>query len=308
MVSRTSLLALVAVVTMLLSPLIVLGQDEGIRITSYTLYYYEGPKVETPYLLAGKAYKAQLTIEMGPKTPPNVLVVVETGLTSYRGGEIFVVKEANVKYNASGNKLVFVAKPGGKILLEITGMIPSDITIKRVDDLELHYKVVLSVVKMYYADNPATPIDEKRYDVIDEVMEKYYKLASEKKKLLDIPDADETWKTMVQGMISLADKYASKGLVLEALDILKTIPNKPITKPPEGKDTMYYMIMGVLAVIMVVAIVMWVRATGKARFLEEKLEGIVGDLEAISVRVEKLDKRVAGELRDIIDRVKSVLS
>ncbi len=308
MVWRTIFPVFMVVMILALLPVTVFAQDEGIRITSYTLYYYEGPKVETPYLLAGKAYKAQLTIEMGPKTPPNVPVIVETDLASYRGGEIFIVKEANVEYNTSENKLLFIAKPGGKISLEITGMIPSDVTVKEVNGLELHYKVVLSVVKMYYANNPTTPIDEKRYDVIDEVMEEYYKLANEKKKLLDIPDTDETWRTMVKGMISLADKYASRGLVLEALDILKAIPDKPITKPPEGKDTMYYMIMGVLAVVMIVAIVMWVRATGKAKFLEEKLEGIVGDLEAISVRVEKLDKRVAGELRDIIDRVKSVLS
>lgn len=289
-------------------PIQAIGQDEGIHITSYELYYYEGPKVETTYLLAGKVYKAELTIEMGPKTPPGVNVVVETDLASYRGGEIFVVKEANVNYTVKDKLVVFTAKPGGKMVLSIVGEIPDNVTIKVVDGVELHYKVVLSIVKMYYENNPTTPIAQKTYEVIDEVIEEFYKTLNEKQKLAQIPEADETWKTMVSSLVSLADKLASKGLVVESLNLLKSIPDEPVMKPPESKDTLYFVIMGVVALVMVVAIVMWIRATGKSKFLEEKLESIVGDLEAISVRVEKLDKRVASELREIIDRVKASLT
>ncbi len=292
----------------LVLPLYALAQGDGISVSKFELYYYEGPKVETPYLLAGKAYKATVEITMGEKTPPNVKVIVATDLAQYKGGQLFTVDEAvNVKWNYTSDKtgIVIIANPGGRIKLTLVGEIPEIVTTRTVDGLTLHFPVKMSVIKVFYENNPGNPIDAKTYEVIDEVIEEYRKLLNEKKTLLQTEGADETWLNMVKSIIDEAERLANTGLVEQARDLLNTIPNKPVLKPPEGEKSLYYMIMGGLGIIVIVGIVMWLRATGKAKMLEEKLHSITADLEALSVRVEKLDKRLGSELRDIIEKAKA---
>ncbi len=292
----------------LVLPLYALAQGDGISVSKFELYYYEGPKVETPYLLAGKAYKATVEITMGEKTPPNVKVIVATDLAQYKGGQLFTVDEAvNVKWNYTSDKtgIVIIANPGGRIKLTLVGEIPEIVTTRTVDGLTLHFPVKMSVIKVFYENNPANPIDAKTYEVIDEVIEEYRKLLNEKKALLQTEGADETWLSMVKSIIDEAERLANTGLVEQARDLLNTIPSKPVLKPPEGKESLYYMIMGGLGIIVIVGIVMWLRATGRAKMLEEKLHSITADLEALSVRVEKLDRRLGSELRDIIEKAKA---
>ena len=292
----------------LVLPLYALAQGDGISVSKFELYYYEGPKVETPYLLAGKAYKATVEITMGEKTPPNVRVIVATDLAQYKGGQLFTVDEAvNVKWNYTSDKtgIVIIANPGGRIKLTLVGEIPEIVTTRTVDGLTLHFPVKMSVIKVFYENNPANPIDAKTYEVIDEVIEEYRKLLNEKKALLQTEGADETWLSMVKSIIDEAERLANTGLVEQARDLLNTIPSKPVLKPPEGKESLYYMIMGGLGIIVIVGIVMWLRATGRAKMLEEKLHSITADLEALSVRVEKLDRRLGSELRDIIEKAKA---
>ena len=292
----------------LVLPLYALAQGDGISVSKFELYYYEGPKVETPYLLAGKAYKATVEITMGEKTPPNVKVIVATDLAQYKGGQLFTVDEAvNVKWNYTSDKtgIVIIANPGGRIKLTLVGEIPEIVTTRTVDGLTLHFPVKMSVIKVFYENNPANPIDAKTYEVIDEVIEEYRKLLNEKKTLLQTEGADETWLSMVKSIIDEAERLANTGLVEQARDLLNTIPSKPVLKPPEGKESLYYMIMGGLGIIVIVGIVMWLRATGRAKMLEEKLHSITADLEALSVRVEKLDRRLGSELRDIIEKAKA---
>ncbi len=292
----------------LVLPLYALAQGDGISVSKFELYYYEGPKVETPYLLAGKAYKAIVEITMGEKTPPNVKVIVTTDLAQYKGGQLFTVDEAiNVKWNYTSDRtgIVIIANPGGKIKLTLVGEIPEVVTMRTVDGLTLHFPVKMSVIKVFYENNPSNPIDTKTYEVIDEVIEEYRKLLNEKKALLQTEGADETWLSMVKSIIDEAERLANTGLVEQARDLLNTIPSKPILKPPEGKESLYYMIMGGLGIIVIVGIVMWLRATGRAKMLEEKLHSITADLEALSVRVEKLDRKLGSELRDIIEKAKA---
>ncbi len=312
MMTRTIkiLVLLGIIITPLILPLHTLAQENGITISKFELYYYEGPKVETPYLLAGKAYKATVEITMGEKTPPNVKVIVTTDLAQYKGGQIFTVDEAvNVQWNYTSDKtgIIVIANPGGKITLTIIGEIPEIVTTRTVDGLTLHFPVKMSVVKVYYENNPSNPIDAKTYEVIDEVTEEYRKLLEEKKALLETEGADETWLSMVKSIISEAERLANTGLVEQARDLLNTIPNKPVMKPPEGKESLYYMIMAGLGIIVVIGIVMWLRATSKARMLEEKLNSTIADLEALSVRVERLDKRLGNELREIIERAQATI-
>ncbi len=300
------LLGIIAVSLVL--PLYALAQGDGISVSKFELYYYEGPKVETPYLLAGKAYKATVEITMGEKTPPKVKVIVATDLAQYKGGQLFTVDEAvNVKWNYTSDKtgIVIIANPGGRIKLTLVGEIPEIVTTRTVDGLTLHFPVKMSVIKVFYENNPANPIDAKTYEVIDEVIEEYRKLLNEKKALLQTEGADETWLSMVKSIIDEAERLANTGLVEQARDLLNTIPSKPVLKPPEGKESLYYMIMGGLGIIVIVGIVMWLRATGRAKMLEEKLHSITADLEALSVRVEKLDRRLGSELRDIIEKAKA---
>ncbi len=303
-----TLTLIVIILISLVLPLYALAQENGIVISKFELYYYEGPKVETSYLLAGKAYKATVEIMMGEKTPPNIKVIVTTDLAQYKGGQIFTVDEAvNVQWNYTSDKtgLIITANPGGKITLTIIGEIPEIVTTRTVDGLTLHFPVKMSIVKVYYENNPSNPIDAKIYEVIDEITEEYRKLLNEKKALLNTEGADETWLNMVKSILSEAERLANTGLVEQARDLLNTIPDKPVIKPPEGKESLYYMIMAGLGVIVIVGIVMWLRATGKARLLEEKLHNVVADLEALSVRIEKLDKRLANELREIIERAQA---
>jgi len=200
-----------------------------------------------------------------------------------------------------------------KLVLDIVGRVPREITMKSIDDLTLHLKTQITLILLQVRGG--SPLEEKKKVVIDANIAAFDNKLRQKKVFLEEirNEVDERWFSLTSSVVGYSESLAAKGFIDMASEILEFIPSsrdKVPLKPVEKNLLMAnipYLGMGILGILAVIGLVQWSRTRSKSSAYEYVLKEQVKKLEVLRVRGERVDSRFASELGELKESIKKVL-
>ncbi|MFQ5710884.1 MAG: hypothetical protein ACE5GD_03795 [Candidatus Geothermarchaeales archaeon] len=305
------------VITGLISPISVFGEVDARWITKSEIKEVETGKVvgEGEPLLTGGRYAVRVEITMPMQA--DIEVVAYTEFEWDEVGSLWNVVEDKNKavgsFDPRLNQISFVPKAKDvKLVLDIVGRVPREITMKKVDNLILHLTTKVKPIRLELRGGLLDHIEKV---VIDSNIATYNNKLEQKRGFLDEirDEVDEKWFSLTSGMVSYSESLAANGFTDMASEILDLVPSSRDEVPlkPVEKDlltaNMPYMGMGVLGILAVVGLVQWSRARSRSSDYEYVLKEQVKKLEVLRIRGKRLDPRFASELGELKETIKKTL-
>ncbi|NIM46467.1 MAG: hypothetical protein GTO54_12755 [Nitrososphaeria archaeon] len=318
--SRINSIVRISIVIIILSSIshtLVSGQTNAKWITNIEIKEAETGKIigVDDLLLTGRLYEVHVEITM--PLSAEIEVVAETQLEWDEVGSLWNVIEGAgaIKFtDPQQNIISFTPKAkDAKLVLFIRGRAPRDITMKRVDDLILHYTTNINLIFLNVKDG--SPLESIEKMVVDSWILDFNNKVEEKKVFLDeIKDeANEKWFSLTSSLVGYSESMANNGFTDMASQILDLIPSSRDSVPlkPVQQDFLManisYLGIGVLGILAVIGMVQWSRNRSKNSIFEDVLKDQVKRLEVLRVRGERIDRRFASDLEELKDTVKKVL-
>ena len=161
-----------------------------------------------------------------------------------------------------------------------------------------------------YVEGASTLLDTLPIEVADfPSVEDFEAAVAEKSSLVEGVDTDPTYAALVEEVIDLAQELSANGYVKNAMDTLAVLPDSASDFPePISESSMvpYLVIIIILAVILIVSILLFLKARAGNSFIQHQVEEEAGNLDVLLVRISKIDRQLANDIEQVKEQLERI--
>lgn len=164
-------------------------------------------------------------------------------------------------------------------------------------------------VLVQLTDLTGNTLDQIKPSVISAEMDAYRVLLEQKEdKLLDLKESGVAagYIQLYENVLNQSKLIAAQGYADNAVALLNSLPtsNEPVTS---NWEILFFPAVGVLAAIVVVLLLVFMRARGKLSYITMVVEDQIKDLEGLTLRTSKIDRTISSNLDSVKERLKNVV-
>lgn len=305
---RRSLVLTVSLILLTVAPLSVEGQSTNwasvvsIRdITGNTLLQSGAP------LIAGHSYNLTLNVDVPfTQSSSHFQVTLDQGMTISGSQFWYVLTPDYGGYSpgtfVAGSQSVDFAQVQGRLTLAALFTVPSDFTLTN-SGITLHFaKPAFPIIGVGVTGG--SQVGSITEDISDQVIQNYQTMYASKSSSISSGTIDPAYSQAVNQILAEAKSLFTAGLVEQATDVLGLITTSNFPPPPSAPlSTPLLAGTAVLGVLMVIFLLMFLRARGRASFVGAIKAEVQKDLAALEVTAAQYDKALADRLKRLRDKL-----
>ena len=264
-------------------------------------------------ILVGAELDITLTIAV-PLTVPGSSLKVSTSMEHSflqdRYWEISSTEYRVQNYNPNQPTITF-SQIQGNLVVSCFGSIPSGITETTVGSgTVLHQQQDFALIQL---TGPSGEIlDQIKPAVVDAKIDEYHTLLAKAENTLQVllnTEIAPAYISLYENIMNQSKTVNQQGFTDSAISLLKSLS---VTEAPPSTgttiaDTFFLPAVGVLAALVVIAMLLFMRARGKAGYVSRVVEDQIRDLECLTLRASKVDKTLSSGLQAVEDKLKQTV-
>jgi len=269
-------------------------------------------------VFAGAEYNITLTINI-PMSVPYVNLTLKTWIEHSSILDRYWEKHFSSPptiigedYNPNSRSLR-IRQEKRTIVVSLYGRIPEGITKNKISDAIILHRPANFIVIELLGPNQQR-LDNVTIEVIDPEIFEYRNLLKEKEGLLQnlkesSPKVAPAYINLFEDVILRAKYEADQGFVDNAISLLNilTPDSVPREHAPSIFEEFFFPIVGGVGVIAAIFGALFLRARGKTNYLLMVIEDQIRELEGLTFRASKIDKRIHSSLEEVKDRLKKLI-
>ena len=290
----------------ILLPSPALAQVVPAKISAFKITTQDGREVMGQPLIAGVVYDISFTIEVAAGVKDKAIL----GTDLEREGDRYWTLEGDypgidLSSWQPGQQSISFEMAEGTAHFVLTGYISKEYTTTTLENGEiLHHGESLVVLALSLESGGS--LEERSFEVIDDVLETYRDTLDVKVELTKEMEADAAYVDLVEAVLETAQTEADEGYTERALALLGIIPETGWATP-QGSNMVLIVVIAVLAVIALLVLILLFRSKSEAGLLKRRADEEAKKLDIVSARVMKIgEKSLAGEISQVKDALESM--
>ena len=213
-------------------------------------------------------------------------------------------------YNPNQPTITF-SQIQGNLVVSCFGSIPSGITETTVGSgTVLHQQQDFALIQL---TGPSGEIlDQIKPAVVDAKIDEYHTLLAKAENTLQVllnTEIAPAYISLYENIMNQSKTVNQQGFTDSAISLLKSLS---VTEAPPSTgttiaDTFFLPAVGALAALVVIAMLLFMRARGKAGYVSRVVEDQIRDLEGLTLRASKVDKTLSSGLQAVEDKLKQTV-
>ncbi len=259
-------------------------------------------------LLAGHSYNVTLQVDVPFTQSGSNFVLTLDNLMTLTGSQYWYLLTKNYGgYDPAsfrpGEKGIQFDQVEGKLQLSVLFSVPADITTKQALGmtyrfLQKDYPVVQVTV------TGGSMVGSQTFNLSDSSIENYLKTADQKSNLVPSGQIDKSYDPLIKAILAQADVIYNLGLPEKATDILNVVNTSNFPAPPSNSlQTVLFGAVALVAIIAVVAFLMFSRANSRASMRASAIDQTRNELASLEITAARFDEALAGQLKSLREKL-----